>query len=133
MDAARVNQDLDNWWQGDYFLLGDLPDELRFEFLHLSLTEETGSTASDPIEWTPGVAEGFALFSQTCDVIRPWQEGSERKWVTLCPVVGLAKSRWRQVLSGGHPRYRTFPHLEAECLALDLERVLRLPNQSLRA
>ena len=93
--------------------------------------EEQEETVEDTLTWAPTAVSGFALVTQTCDVVRTWNGKTERKWVLVAPVVKPPASQWASILQGKVPRFHLTESLREKGLAMDLERIQTLSKAAL--
>lgn len=120
-DAGReqVDRALKAWRQGDYVL-----GEQWFLFrTHATgpLTAEGSVAAEAEVDAAEAQVPGFAVVTQTCDIVRPC---SKRTFVEVCPLVDVDKELWQEVKRGRRPNYAYIPGLADRLLVADLDRVM---------
>ena len=124
--SARIDAWLQEWRQGDVVLTTTLP------FMHLAdytlpLTEQArAAAAGDPdgaeplgVVFTDGV--GFAVLTQTCDLVRSCRE---RPFVELCVLKKIEAHVLKEVARGYRPRFAFIPALEEHGLVADLDCIM---------
>ncbi len=119
IDHDAVDRALSAWRQGDcvlgpaWFLLRADPDSPLSEDAADGMDSETGNFE---VEVT-----GFAVLTQTCDLVRTCRA---RPYVEVAPLIAITEDAWRLATRGRLPRYVAVPALEAQHLAIDLDRVM---------
>jgi hypothetical protein len=116
---AAVDTALATWRQGDC-VLGEQWFALRFDPKHpLSpAAHEVTSTGADLAEDS---VLGFAVLTQTCDIVRSCQD---RPFVEVCPLVEVDPARLADIKAGRRPAYALVPALAAKGFVADLERTM---------
>lgn len=66
-------------------------------------------------------APGFAVLTQTCDLVR---RCDERPFVEIAPLLQLSEGDWRQAVRGRLPRFAVVAGLADQLFAADLDRVM---------
>jgi hypothetical protein len=64
---------------------------------------------------------GFALVTQTCDIVRSCKD---RPFVEVCPLVEVDNARLKEIERGRRPGYGFLPMLAPQRLVADLDRVM---------
>jgi len=131
LDVAFINHANAAWWQGDFVLVDEMPVSMQFDMLALVDKEEQERPEEDPLVWHPTAVKGFALVSQTCDVSRPWNGRTDRKWIQVAPLVEPARGQWVNILKGKVPRFHVMEGIRERGLAMDLERIQTLSKPAL--
>ena len=119
------------WRQGDFVRKIDFPT------IHLAdmaapgtreaerlATEQGGDSLNVVAVDTPG----FAVVSQTCEIVRSC---AERPYVEICPLIEIPESAMRLVRSGRRSQFVSLPGLGAENLAVDLDRPMTMEKAAL--
>lgn len=115
----RIDDALRLWRQGDC-VLGDQ----RFLFRlapGAPLTEAATIAADAGVDAAEARVHGFAVVTQTCDIVRAC-EG--RPFVQVCPLVEVDADRLVEIRRGYRPSYAFLPGTEARRLVADLDRVM---------
>jgi hypothetical protein len=68
-----------------------------------------------------GEVPGFAVLSQTCDLVR---RCDQRPFVEVAPLIHLDDEEWRSAHRGRQPRFAILPALAERRMAADLDRVM---------
>jgi hypothetical protein len=123
---AAIDERLRDWQQGDVLLGIDLPF-LRMASYDRPITAESEQLAAARAEGGDILATiaidvpGFAIISQTCDLIRPCEERAIVKLAALTPVSGR---ELKQASQGMWPRYAFIPGIAGKNLVADLDSVM---------
>ena len=118
-DLRDIDTVLRNWRQGDCVV-----DPQWFVFRAdpaLPFTYDDMQTPSDGLELVEGEVPGFAVLSQTCDLVSP---RAKRPFVEVAALTAVDHDKWRNISRGRLPRYALVPSLEAPRLVADLDRVM---------
>ena len=118
-EAKAIDASLDQWRQGDLVLGEQL-------FVHVgdrsrALSVAASELGEDGLQAVLSVVEGFAMVSQTCDIVR---KCVERPYVEVSPLVAVDADALLLIQRGGRPSLATLPALAAKGLAIDLDRVM---------
>jgi len=120
--TEEVNTALEAWRQGDAILELD-------EFIYVALRGVAKSPGKKP-QWglkSESVA-GFAVVSQTCDIVRA---SEDRPYVELSPLVEVPPERIQEIAKGMRPSYAYLPQLADKTLVVDLDRTLTVEKSLL--
>lgn len=116
---SKINEALQQWRQGDCVL-----GEQWFTF-RLSpdapLTDDAAAAAKDGVDNAESAVFGFAILTQTCDVVR---ECGERPFVEVCPLVEVDDDKLYEIERGRRPNYAYLPGVSNLHLVADLDRVM---------
>ncbi len=113
MKKSEVDLALAAWRQGDC-VLGD------HWFVHRTVADDSGIDLRE----TP--VPGFALLSQTCDVVRAW---TDRPDVEVSPLVAVSAMHLHEIEKGYRPRYGYVPAVANRELVADLDRVMTIDKR----
>ncbi len=129
-DIARTNAAMTQWRQGDYFLAPEL------FFVHLAdlqapLSAEAGEIARErlsageslDIEGVASKVEGYAVLTQTCDIVR---DCGKRPYVEVSPLVEVDVKTLREIQILRRPTFAFVPALAEKRLVADLDRIVTL-------
>ncbi|TAK53568.1 MAG: hypothetical protein EPO25_10325 [Gammaproteobacteria bacterium] len=114
-----MNEALTHWRQGDcvlgeqWFVFRMAPDA--------PLTEEAVTAAANGVESAEGAVSGFAVLSQTCDIVR---NCGERPFIEVCPLVEVDESILDEIERGRRPNYAHIRGVSDLRLVADLDRVM---------
>jgi hypothetical protein len=114
-----VDAALAKWRQGDCVLEGEHWFAHRIE---LTPTGTEGESISLSEEQVPG----FAIISQSCDVVRRYQD---RPFVTVASLAEVRESDLGLIVSGYRPQFAAIPALESKKLVADLDRVMTVDKR----
>ena len=115
----RVDEQLSAWRQGDC-VIGE------HWFLFRTNTERplTGNAAvavTGGAENAEAGVRGFAVLTQTCDLVRPC---AKRPFVEVCPLVEVDDRVLHEIRRGRRPNYGFIPGVARHRLVADLDRVM---------
>lgn len=116
---AKISEALQQWRQGDcvlgeqWFVFRVSPDA--------PLTGDAAAAAEDGVENAEGAVFGFAVVTQTCDIVR---DCGERPFVEVCPLVEVDEDKLHEIERGRRPNYAYLPGLASRHLVADLDRVM---------
>lgn len=116
---ARIDEALKHWRQGDCVL-----DEQWFVFRMAPgapLTDDAVAAAADGAENAEGAVVGFAVLTQTCDIVR---DCGDRPFVEVCPLVTVDEDKLNEIKRGHRPNYTHIPGVSDHRLVADLDRVM---------
>lgn len=85
------------------------------------LTADGVVAAKDEVDAAECEVLGFALITQTCDIVR---RCSDRPFLEVCPLVEVDRAGCREVERGRRPNYAFIPSLADRFLVADLDRVM---------
>lgn len=119
---ALIDAALACWRQGDRVLDGGHWFAHRID-TGFPLTEAGHFSARDGASLTEQRVAGFAIVTQTCDIVRTC---TERPYVAVSPLVGVDLSHMRAVQRGMHPKHAFLPGLRNRGLVADLDRVMTI-------
>jgi len=127
-EITLIDATMEKWRQGDFFLADDL------FFIHLAnlarpLTAEAmelaagRAEATEPleIEDVASVVIGYAVITQTCDIVR---NCTTRSYVELCPLVQVSDSVLKEIRLLRRPAFAFVPGSSPQGLVADLDRVI---------
>ena len=117
--VAGVDAALQLWRQGDC-VLGEHWFVYRVSKT-LQLTKAASATVDAGNDLVEFEVRGFAVLTQTCDVVRNCEE---RPFVEVSPLVEVEPARIHDVHRGRLPRYGYLPALASQHLVVDLDRVM---------
>lgn len=118
-DQAKIDEVLQEWRQGDC-VLGEQWFVFRFE-PNSPLTAAAAVAASDGVENAESEVEGFAVITQTCDIVRSCRE---RQFIEVCPLVRVEEDMLHQIERCQRPRYAHIEGVSNLHLVADLDRVM---------
>jgi hypothetical protein len=116
---AKIDEALQEWRQGDcvlgeqWFVFRILPDA--------PLTEEAIDAAAEGAENAESEVFGFAVVTQTCDIVRGCDD---RSFVEVCPLVEVEEDKLHEIERGRRPNYAHIPGVSNQRLVADLDRVM---------
>lgn len=122
LDAAgrtSINRALALWRQGDcvveaqWFAYRVAPDA--------PLTDGASAAATEGADTAEEEVFGFAVVTQTCDIVR---DCGERHFVEVCPLVQVEEHTLPEIASGRRPSYALIPGIADLHLVCDLDRVM---------
>lgn len=116
---GRVDRALADWRQGDC-ALGEQWFAHRL-LPSFPLTAAGQDAAADGAHLVEEQVLGFALVTQTCDIVRSCRE---RRFVEVCPLVEVEEAKLREIERGRRPGYGFLPMLAPQRLVADLDRVM---------
>lgn len=132
----QTNATLQQWLQGDVVLGGDL------FFVHLAdlaapLSEEARQTAQDRIESglateIEGVAsavEGFAVLTQSCDIVRDCRQ---RPFLQVAPLVRVSSTVMNEIRLLRRPAFAYISGVADKALVADLDRAITVEKTLIR-
>ena len=114
----QVDQQLEDWRQGDC-VVGEQWLLFRTDVAR-PLTKD-GAAAEEGAENAEAEALGFAVVTQTCDLVR---RCGGRPFVEVCPLVEVDESVLREAERGRRPNYAFIPGVADQRLVADLDRVM---------
>jgi len=115
----QVDQQLEGWRQGDC-VVGEQWFLFRTDVAR-PLTDDGAAAAGEGVENAEAEAAGFAVVTQTCDLVR---RCGARPFVEVCPLVEVDASVLREVERGRRPNYAFIPGVAGQRLVADLDRVM---------
>jgi hypothetical protein len=116
---AKIDEPLQQWRQGDcalgehWFVFRVSPDA--------PLTEDAAAAAEGGVHNAEGSVFGFAVVTQTCDIVR---ECGERPFVEVCPLVEVDEAKLHEIERGRRLNYAYLPGVSDRHLVADLDRVM---------
>jgi len=116
---AKIDEALQEWRQGDCVL-----GEQWFVFRvspAAPLTDEAVAAAAGGAENVETEVFGFAVVTQTCDIVRGCHE---RPFVEVCPLVEVDEEKLQEIEHGRRPNYANIPGVSDQRLVADLDRVM---------
>lgn len=116
---GRIDAALQAWRQGDC-VLGD--QEFLFRLNPAApITEPAAAAAAVGADAAEVQVHGFAMVTQTCDIVRACES---RPFVQVCPLVQVDADRLAEIRRGRRPNYAFLPGTEQQRLVADLDRVM---------
>ena len=119
--STGIDEVLKHWRQGDC-VLGDQWFVFRID-PEAPLTEEAVAAAEKDAENAEASVCGFAVLTQTCDIVR---ECSKRPFLEVCPLVEVDERTLREIERGRRPNYAYIPGVAKHYLAADLDRIMTM-------
>ena len=116
---VRVDDALRSWRQGDC-VLGDQAFLFRLNPV-APISEAAAIAAVDGADAAEAQVHGFAIVTQTCDIVRAC---GSRPFVQVCPLVEVDADRLAEVRRGRRPNYAFLPGTAPHRLVADLDRVM---------
>ena len=114
---VRVDDALRSWRQGDC-VLGEQAFLFRLNPV-APISEAAASAAADGADAAEAQVHGFAVVTQTCDIVRAC---GSRPFVQVCPLVKVDADRLAEIRRGRRPNYAFLPGPAP--LVADLDRVM---------
>jgi len=115
----QVDQQLNDWRQGDC-VVGEQWFLFRTDVAR-PLTDDGAAAAEEGAENAEAEALGFAVVTQTCDLVR---RCGERPFLEVSPLVEVDNSVLREVDLGRRPNYAFIQGVAEHRLVADLDRVM---------
>lgn len=116
----EVDTALKEWSQGDC-VLGEQWFVYRFN-LQRPLTAESANVAQEQVELAESEVKGFAVITQTCDIVRSCKD---RPFIELAPLVEVIdEKRLHEIQRSRRPQYAYIPGVAQFNLVADLDRVM---------
>lgn len=116
---VRVDEALRSWRQGDC-VLGDQAFLFRLNPV-APISEAAAIAAADGADSAETQVHGFAIVTQTCDIVRDCRR---RPFVQVCPLVEVGADKLAEVRRGRRPNYAFLPGVAPQGLVADLDRVM---------
>jgi hypothetical protein len=117
----QVDAALQEWCQGDC-VLGEQWFVHRFN-PQFPLTDASRDALSDEGDLVESEVLGFAVVTQTCDIVRSCVF---RPFLEVVPLVEVDSQKLREIQRGRRPQYAFIPNLAEKCLVADLDCVMNL-------
>lgn len=114
IDAA-----LGSWKQGDC-VLGEQWFVHRFS-TDTPLTDAAAAAAREGADLAEDLVAGFAVLTQTCDIVRA---SSKRPYLEVAPLVEVDNKHLKQIERGYRPRYAFIAGMADRKLVADLDRIM---------
>ncbi|MEQ8995007.1 MAG: hypothetical protein RID53_00700 [Coleofasciculus sp. B1-GNL1-01] len=115
----QVDAAVGEWRQGDC-TLGEHWFLYRFNPKR-PLTEDSVNVAQEEIDLAESEVKGFAVITQTCDIVRScW----DRPFIEVVPLVEVNKQRLNEIQRSRRPQYAYIPGISEYSLVADLDRVM---------
>jgi hypothetical protein len=132
-DNERINEALQNWWQGDVVLEADA------FMIHLADREFPLTPSARADAENVGVEQnifdvlmpvcGWVVISQTCDIVK---KCADSEFVEVCRLVRIEDDgHFQDVRKGRRPRYAYVPGLADRKLVADLEHTMTIEKSVL--
>lgn len=117
----QVDTALREWSQGDC-VLGEQWFVHRFNAQY-PLTDISRDALSDDSDLVESEVLGFAVVTQTCDIVRSC---TSRPFIEVVPLVEVDERNLHDIRRGRRPQYAFIPALAEKYLVADLDRVMTL-------
>lgn len=114
-----VDTVLREWCQGDC-VLGEQWFVYRFN-PQRPLTNNSADVAQEEVDLTESKVKGFAVITQTCDVVRSC---IARPFIEIAPLVEVDEQRLHEIQRGKRPQYAYISGIAEYKLVADLDRVM---------
>jgi hypothetical protein len=114
-----VDTALKGWCQGDC-VIGDQQFVYRFN-PQRPLTNDSAEVTQKEADLTESKVKGFAVITQTCDVVRSC---IARPFIEIAPLVEVDEQRLHEIQSGKRPQYAYISGIAEYKLVADLDRVM---------
>jgi hypothetical protein len=115
----QVDAALKEWYQGDC-VLGEQWFVHRFN-PHYPLTDASRDASSDEGDLSESEVVGFAVVTQTCDIVRSCLS---RPFVEVVPLVEVDEHNLHDIQRGRRPQYAFIPNLAEKSFVADLDRIM---------
>lgn len=115
----QVDAAVGEWRQGDC-TLGEHWFLYRFNPKR-PLTEDSVNVAQEEIDLAESEVKGFAVVTQTCDIVRSC---IDRPFIEVVPLVEVNKQRLNEIQRSRRPQYAYIPGISEYSLVADLDRVM---------
>jgi hypothetical protein len=116
---AVVDAALRKWRQGDCVLEGE------HWFAHGTGPAQT-ATEGESATLTESEVPGFTIISQSCDVVRRYQD---RPYVTVAALAKVSEDDLGLIISGYRPQFAAIPALQPKNLVADLDLVMTVDKR----
>jgi hypothetical protein len=117
----KIDATLQEWCQGDC-VLGEQWFAHRFNAQY-PLTDASIDALDGDNNLVESEVVGFAVVTQTCDIVRSCVF---RPFLEVVPLVEVNKQKLQEIQRGRRPQYAFIPSLAAKCLVADLDRVMTI-------
>lgn len=114
-----IDTALSEWCQGDC-VLGEHWFVYRFN-PQRPLTSDSADVAQEEIDLAESEVKGFAVVTQTCDIVRTC---NKRPFVEIVPLVEVDKPQLHEIQRSRQPQYAYIPGIAELNLVADLDRVM---------
>ena len=116
---VRIDDALQSWRQGDCVVGAQ---EILFRFHpDAPISEDAASAAAQGADAAEAEVRGFAVLTQTCDLVR---RCDARPFVHVSPLVEVDAERLNEIRRGHRPNYVFIPGTARHRLVADLDRVM---------
>lgn len=116
---AVIDAALAKWRQGDCVLEGE------HWFVH-RVEPAQAANETEPATLVELEVPGFAVISQSCDVVR---KHKDRPYVSVASLTQVADDHLEQIISGYRPQFAAVPALTEKKLVADLDRVMTVDKR----
>lgn len=116
---GAIDAVLASWRQGDC-ALGEHWFAYRFS-TDLPLTDTEAAAASEGTDLVEDQVVGFAVITQTCDIVR---DSADRPFLEVAPLVEVSEQALNEIERGYRPRYAFIAGVANRKLVADLDRVM---------
>jgi len=116
---SKINEALQRWRQGDC-VVGEQWFAFRLS-LDAPLTDDAAAAVDDGVDNAESAVFGFAVVTQTCDIVR---DCGERPFVEVCPLVEVDEDKLQEINRGRRPNYAYLAGVSSWHLVADLDRVM---------
>ncbi|NJM76832.1 MAG: hypothetical protein HC852_14875 [Acaryochloridaceae cyanobacterium RU_4_10] len=117
----KIDATLQEWCQGDC-VLGEQWFFHRFN-VQYPLTDVSKDALDSESDLVESEVVGFAVVTQTCDIVRSCLS---RPFLEVVPLVEVEQQRLQEIQRGRRPQYALIPNLAGKCLVADLDRVMTI-------
>jgi len=114
-----IDTTLLEWYQGDC-VLGEHWFIYRFN-PQRPLTSDSADVAKEETDLAESEVKGFAIVTQTCDIVRSC---NERPFVEIVPLVEVDEQQLHDVQRSRRPQYAYIPGVAGLNLVADLDRIM---------
>lgn len=119
--VQAIDTTLKEWRQGDC-VIGEHWFVYRFN-PQRPLTSDSADVSKEEIDLAESEVKGFAIVTQTCDIVRTC---NERPFVEIVPLVEVDKQQLRDIQRSRRPQYAYIPGVMELNLVADLDRVMTI-------
>lgn len=117
---AVIDAALARWRQGDCVLEGE------HWFVHRIEPTQAANDSEEPATLAELEVPGFAIISQSCDVVRKYKD---RPYVSVASLAQVSADHLAQIVTGYRPQFAAVPALAEKKLVADLDRVMTVDKR----